>query len=105
METDLKAVRATVDAASLSADARQTAIQCLGQLPRLYQGLCQTYESRYSDEIGRLLQVLFRGVAAAPGAAETIAGQLQAMHERLGIPGPICKVPAPARASRSRKGA
>jgi hypothetical protein len=102
METDLQAVRATVDAANLSADARHLATQCLGQLPRLYEGLCQTYESRYSDEIGRLLQVLFRGVSAAPGAAEAIAGQLQAMHERLGIPGPSCKLPA--RASRPRKG-
>jgi hypothetical protein len=105
METDLQAVRATVDAADLSADARQLATQCLGQLPRLYEGLCQTYESRYSDEIGRLLQVLFRGVSGAPGAAEAIAGQLQAMHERLGIPGPSCKLPAPTRAARSRKGA
>src|SRR5262245_20741817 len=87
MDVDLQAVRDVVDAADLPDEARHRAVWCLGRLPRLYRELTQTSESRYGDEIRRLVQALL--VALGPASrksAEAIPLQLAALHERFGLP-------------------
>jgi hypothetical protein len=92
-----------LEAASLPDEPRATALQCLGQLPRLYQALCETCESRYADEIARLVQAVRTLVAGVPGLAEALTARLRAMQERLGIPGPAFRLPAAAKRPPLRK--
>jgi hypothetical protein len=103
MDADLQAVQEAVDAAGLSEDIRQTTQACLGQLPKLYRELCQRCESRYSDEIGRLIHAMLKELAGFPAVAEGVIRRLQAMHERLGIPVPNLKPYLPAKKTRPRK--
>jgi hypothetical protein len=94
VDADLQALRDLLAAAALSERSRAAALQCVGQLPRLYRGLCETYESRYADEIARLVQAVCRLAAGVPGLAEAITARLRGMQERLGIPGPEFKPPS-----------
>jgi hypothetical protein len=93
VDADLQALRELLAAATLSDERRKAALQCVGQLPRLYRGLCETYESRYADEIARLVQAVCRLAAGVPSLAEAITVLLRDMQERLGIPGPDFKSP------------
>jgi hypothetical protein len=93
VDVDLQAVRDLLAAAALSDERRKAALQCVGQLPRLYRGLCETYESRYADEIARLVQAVGTLAAGVPGLAEAIIALLRDMQERLGIPGPEFRSP------------
>jgi hypothetical protein len=107
MEADLQAIRDAVSAATLSEDLRQGLLWCLDQLPGLYRELRQTCESRYTDEISRLVRVMLQRLAerdaACPDAAkvaQVMALGLRAMHERLGIPRLDFKQPAPPKRAR-----
>jgi hypothetical protein len=75
---ELMELRTLVEGAELTAEARHTALWCLGQLPALYRDLRQTDEQRFFDGIQRLAQV----VAAHD---ETIIARFQALHRRLGL--------------------
>jgi hypothetical protein len=95
MEADLQAVEGMVAAAGLPEQERQTLLWCVRQLPQLYRQLAQTNESRHSDDILRLVQGMLKTLKGAGKAypdaarlAEGITSRLQAMQERLGIPGP-----------------
>jgi hypothetical protein len=68
-----------------------------------------TYESRYGEEITRLVQgalsELFSSETASPATqqlAATISERLRLLHEQSGIPGLDLKPPRPA-TPRSRK--
>jgi hypothetical protein len=85
MDKDLKAMRATVMKATLSASTQSTALWYLDKLPSLYRELALTYENRYLEEILRLVQAMLRTIEA-PKPVETLTSQFRAMHERHGIP-------------------
>jgi len=88
---------------------KQTAAWCLRQLPALYDNLRQTNESRYADEITRLVQWVLKELAKSQKAcpesqklAEHIADRLHLLHEQFGLSRLALKperVPTP----RSRK--
>jgi len=91
MDADLQAVHDLLDTTTLSEEKRHTVSWCLGQLPDLYESLKQTSDTRYIDEICRLVRGLLEALRAAsnPGArrsADAVALRLVAMHERLGLP-------------------
>jgi len=87
MDEGLQAVRDVVDAADLADEARRRAAWCLGRLPRLYRELARTSESRFSDEIRRLVQALLGALGpASRKSAEDITLRLAALHECLGLP-------------------
>src|SRR5206468_2851527 len=72
-----------VQAADLPEESRHTLVWCLGQLPALFSKLCQTYESRYGDEIIRLERGMLKRLADKPApspdakrVAETLAARL-----------------------------
>jgi hypothetical protein len=83
--TELEKVHALVHADRLAPDVLKTVTWCLDRLPNLYSKFVQTYESRYGEEIRRLVN----GLLAKAGNAtlkQAILAQLRTMHERLGIP-------------------
>ena len=75
---ELTELRTLVEGAGLTAEARHSALWCLGQLPALYRDLRQTDEQRFFDGIQRLARV----VAGHDGAA---IARFQALHRRLGL--------------------
>jgi hypothetical protein len=103
MDKDFKAIRQALNGAKLSEEARVRALWCLEQLPALYRGLAETYESRYVDEISRLVSVMVGRLAEKTSdrpVAVAVEGRLRAMHERLGIPALSLKPLAPAKTPR-----
>jgi hypothetical protein len=56
----LKRLEDAVRATAIPEDSQRTALWCLKQLPAQYALSRQTNESRYDDEITRLVRVLIR---------------------------------------------
>jgi hypothetical protein len=102
MDSDLQAELATigklVEAADAVDRARPAVNWALNRMPLLYQQLMKTYESRYLDEIVRLVTGMRQALArdGAPELAEAIATRLTAMHSRRGFPSLGLKPPPPA---------
>ena len=98
-----------VRAAPLSEAGKHTALWCLGRLLPQYAPYRQTCESRYGDEITRLVRGLLKVITEDPGGgpsvphvATRILDRLQILHEQLGLPG--LDLPAPKLSPRrSRK--
>jgi hypothetical protein len=109
LQAHLAALRNEVRAAAITDDCKQTAVWCLGQLPALYAKFCKTSESRYGEEITRLVQGVLKGLAnnkpACPEAqqlAASVTDRLRLLHEQFGIPGLNLK-PLGATPPRPRK--
>ena len=99
-----------VVAAAIPEGCKQTAAWCIGQLPALYAKFRQTCESRYGEEISRLVQSLLKELATSqqtcPEAhqlAARIDDRLRLLHEQFGLPGLNLKVP-PSLTRSFRKG-
>jgi hypothetical protein len=82
-----------VQDAAISADSKQTTLWCVSKLPILYAKFCQTYESRYGDEITRLVQGALDDLANSKTACKetmklgaNITERLRLLHEQSGIP-------------------
>src|SRR5438876_8402434 len=88
LQTELVAIQNLVEAAGIPDRPRQTIFSSLKQLPVLYQELLRTYESRYVDEIVRLVTVIRQAMtnSGARELAEAIATRMTAMHSRRGFP-------------------
>jgi hypothetical protein len=105
----IRAVEGEVRSTSLTDDAKHTAVWCVRQLPALYDKFGRTSESRYGDEISRLVQAALRTLADGSGncpasreLATSIPARLQSLHQRFGVPALKLDAPAAPRA-RSRK--
>ncbi|MBL8797541.1 MAG: hypothetical protein JNM56_26815 [Planctomycetia bacterium] len=90
-----------VRAAAIPDDGKQTALWCIGQLPSLYAKYRLTNESRYGEEITRLVQGVLRELAldrtpCAPARrpSTSIPARFQRLHEKFGLPSLHLKVPA-----------
>src|SRR5262245_54014863 len=92
MDKALQAVVAAlgneVRAAAVPDSCKHTAAWCLGRLPPLYARLRQTNESRYGDEITRLVHAALKALDANQGVcpegqrlAARIADRLRLLHE------------------------
>ncbi len=95
--TELEAIPDLVRGARVPDAARQTAAWCLRQLPGHYRDFCRTCDCRHGDEIKRIVEGLLMALAEDAAAAESITGQIRAMHARLGIPAIKLSSPRPAR--------
>jgi hypothetical protein len=105
----LAALEDEVRAAALSEAGQHTALWCLGQLLPQYGQYRQTRESRYGEEITRLVRGLLKGITEGPGGgpsaqrlAKRILDRLHLLHEQLGLPGLVLPAPQPS-PRRSRK--
>jgi hypothetical protein len=108
--TELAKLRTLVADASLTDEAKHSALWCLNQLPRLYAEFRRTDESRFYDAIGKLAQAVLKrlGEAGAGDAAakvcEAVVRRLGEMHRRLAIaPLPLKTTASPAGKRRGRK--
>lgn len=105
-----------VEATNISAAGKHTAAWCLGRLPKLYAQYHATNESRYGEEIRRLVQALIKELTEstdlpcveAKKLAASVPGRFQELHEQLRLPelplkGPRLSVPAalPKKPARS----
>src|SRR6266852_598907 len=102
--TEVAAITNLVEAATLADDARDTVVWCLGQLPALHDQFCQTYESRYAEEILRLEQGILGKLAESRRSSpvpDAVLDRLRLLHERFGLPGLDFRLP-PASPPRSR---
>jgi hypothetical protein len=109
LQAQLATLRDEVEAAAVPGDCKQSVAWCLGQLPGLYDRLRQTSESRYVDEITRLVRGALQALATSPrrcpeaqSVACRITQRLGLLHQRFGLPGLDLK-PFGARPARSRK--
>jgi hypothetical protein len=109
LNTELRGVHTIVGKATLTPALRKQLLDGLAKLPALYEGLEQTYESRFHDAIIRAARLMLKNLADAdeesPDAqrvAEGIVTRLQAMHERLGIPNLNLKMPLPPKVVRKK---
>ena len=107
-QADLTALANEVDVAALPSECKHTVVWCMRQLPALYNKFRHTQESRYADEITRLVQgvlkELVKSGTACPEAlqlAVSITDRLRLLHEQLGLSGPELKMPSEPK-SRSR---
>src|SRR5437879_66703 len=93
LQVQLGAMADEVQAAVISGDAKHTALWCIGQLPNLYAKFGQTNESRYGDEITRLVQGVLKPLVQSKSnssdgqtLAVSISTRLRLLHEQLGLP-------------------
>jgi hypothetical protein len=104
----LAALENEVRAAALSEAGQHTALWCLGQLQPQYAQYRQTRESRFGEEITRLVRGLLKGITEGPSSppaqrlATRILDRLQILHEQLCLPGLVLPAPQPS-PRRSRK--
>jgi hypothetical protein len=88
---EITALRTLIETASLTPDAKHTALWCVDQLPRLYADFERTNERRFGDAIRHLSQgVLKRMGEAGAGAdagrvGDALVAQLGGLHQRLGL--------------------
>jgi hypothetical protein len=98
-----------VGTAAIPDASRQKAAWCFRQLPALYAQFRQTSESRYGEEISRLVQGVLLELAALKGTcpealplAARVTERFRLLHEEFGIPKLNLK-PLGASPTRSRK--
>jgi hypothetical protein len=109
LQAQLAALGKGVERAAMTEGCRQTAAWCVGRLPSLYTKFQQTNESRYGDEITRIVQALLDELTDSektrPGGrqlADQITDQFRSLHETFGLPRLHLKLHAAA-PSRLRK--
>src|SRR6266436_1569531 len=100
IQGQLTALGDEVLAASIPDGCKRTTAWCIGQLPALYAKFQATSESRYADEITRLvrgaLKELVTSHKACPEAqqlAASVTARLGLLHEEFGLPGLNLKLP------------
>jgi len=100
----LAAIGNKVLTVAIPEDCKRTVAWCVEQLPALYAKLLQTNESRYAEEIARLVQGLLNQLATpeAQKPAARITQQLRHLHEQFGLPRLNLR-PLGASSLRSRK--
>lgn len=103
------AVEGEVRSTTLADDSKHTAVWCVRQLPALYEKFRHTNESRYGDEITRLVRAALAALVEGNGnsvasreLAASIPVRLQSFHIRFGVPTLQLDAPAAPRA-RPRK--
>src|SRR5262249_8451847 len=88
-----------VRAAAIPDASKRTTLWCVDKLPSLYSQFCLTYESRYGEEISRLVQGALNELnSKTAGKAEqqlaaSLTKRLRLLHERSGIPELNLKMP------------
>ena len=93
LQSLLAALRKEIGAAAITSDCKHTAVWCIDQLPALYTKFRQSSESRYGEEIRRLVQTMLKELVAskplcpkAEKLAASIPECLRHLHDEFGIP-------------------
>jgi hypothetical protein len=98
-----------VRAMAVPADRREVIAGSVRQLSGLYTNFRQTNDSRYGDEITRLVQGILSELQACPEARKLEAAfraKLRLLHEEAGVPRlalkPVPPVPGPKKARKKK---
>jgi hypothetical protein len=109
-QAEIVEITSLVKAAALPGDIVDTVVWCLGQLPAKYDKFCETYQSRYAEEILRLeqgiLEKLTESCSSRPDAqplGESVLERLRLLNERYGLPGLVPKTPRAVRVRSGKK--
>jgi hypothetical protein len=109
IQVQLVALGDEVRSAAIPTASKRTALWCVDKLPTLYAQFRLTNESRYGDEIARLVQgalsELVSSETASPATQELAASmteRLRLLHEESGIPGLNLRPPR-STSARARK--
>jgi len=84
---------------AVSPDRREVIAGCVSQLAALYTKSRQTNDSRYGEEITRLVQGILKELQACPEARKLEAAfrdKLRLLHEEAGVPPLALKASPPA---------
>ena len=91
-QAELSALGNKVREATIPSGCKQYAVRCMEALPTLYDKFRQTNESRYGDEITRMVQTVLNEMALSERAcpetqrlAIRITESLLLLHERFGL--------------------
>lgn len=110
LETTLQVLSKNVEATAISPEGKRKVAWCLGKLGGLYAHYHASHESRYGDEIGRLVQAVIKELTLVPDEcpdahqlAMGMSERFQELHERLGLPALMLKSPAPVKAAARKK--
>ncbi len=107
MQAHFKKLEDAVQATAVPDGRKQFIATSVGKLAALYVKFRETSESRYGDEITRLVQWILDELQACPEARKLDADfreGLRLLHEQLGLPGLTLKLPAAApKPPRTRK--
>jgi hypothetical protein len=109
LQAQLEELISEVEAAVIPVDGKHSAAWCVRQLPALYAKFRQTSESRYGEELTRLVRAVLRMLADPTGAfpgsealAASLLVRLHRLHEQFGIPRLDFELPGAAK-PRPRK--
>jgi hypothetical protein len=101
LQAQLAGLGKKVRAAAIPDGCKHTTDWCIGKLPPLYAKFRETNESRYGEEITRLVQGMLkelttsdRSYPEAQKLATNITNRLRLLHEKFGLPGLNLKPPA-----------
>jgi len=93
VQLQLAKLGSQVRAAAISDAGKQTTLWCVSKLPPLYAKFCETNESRYGDEITRLVQGALDDLTNSETSCQetvklgaSITERLRLLHEQSGIP-------------------
>ncbi len=107
LKAHFKELEDAVRATSVREDRRDAIAGAIRRLPALYLKLRETNESRYCDEITRLVQAVLKDLEACPEARNLDAAfreKLRLLREELGVhPLPLKPAPPPPGTKKPRK--
>jgi hypothetical protein len=107
IQAHFKKLEDAVQATAVPADRKEFIAVSVEKISVLYTKYRETNESRYGDEITRLVQWVLQELQACPEARKLDADfreGLRLLHEQLGVPGLMLKPPAPPpRSPKPRK--
>jgi hypothetical protein len=102
-----QALGAAVQGTTIPADRQQVIATSIRRLSALYTQFRQTSESRYGEEITRVVQAVLKELEACPEARKLDAAfreGLRQLHEQVGLPALTLKPPAaPPKPRKTRK--
>ncbi len=110
VHAELQGIRDLVAGATLPSKVQLAILTIFDTLPKLYDDLNRTYETRFSDRIVGSTQGIVRILAAkdacpdAPELAATMVNRMRAMHDRFGISVALKPLPTP-KPTRKKKAA
>ena len=85
IQKELAMLGKQVQALAIPDASKQTALWCIKQLPSPYESFRLTNESRYGDQITRLLDALLKELGEGETATK-VAERIRLLHEKLGLP-------------------
>ena len=107
IQAHFQALAEAVQATAIPADRQQVIATSIRRLSALYTQFRETSESRYGEEITRLVQAVLKELEACPEARKLDADfreGLRQLHEQVGLPALTLKPPAvPPRPRKTRK--